>query len=105
MFEKQKLAAWSEHAMDFREGPADLFDAAQRERADHAIEGAFVKGHPFAAQNMSLNLDAALLDSAPGEAVHAEVRLDDADPADMLRVTGQVQAGAEADLENVALDV
>jgi hypothetical protein len=56
----------------------------------------------FAAKHPLVNLDPRLLDAPAGPAIHPGVRIDGRELADVGRVVGQVQAGAEADLQNVA---
>jgi hypothetical protein len=74
-----------------------VLDAAQRKGADDAIEGAVLKGEPFAALHPQGNFDPCLLDAPACPAVHAGVRVNGRELADVGRVVGQVQAGAEAD--------
>src|SRR5262249_49396145 len=73
--------------------------------ADDAIEGAVLEGEPFAAEYPPVNLDPRLLDPPACPAVHPVVRIDGRDLADVRRVARQVQAGAEADLQNVTAGV
>src|SRR5689334_12048824 len=74
----------------------------QRKGADDAIEGAFLEEESFAAQHPLVNLDACLLDAPSCPAVHPDVRINGRDLANVGRVVWQVQAGAEADFQNVA---
>src|SRR5262249_52714299 len=52
-----------------------------------------------------VHLDPCLLDPPPCPAVHPDVGINGRDFADVGRVARQVQAGAEADLQNVAAGV
>src|SRR5262249_44837523 len=83
-------------------GLSDLRDAAQREGADDAIEGAVLEGEPFAAENLPVNRDPRLLDPPACPAVHPGVWINGRDLANVGRVVRQVQSGAEADFQNVA---
>ena len=105
MFKKQELSAPFQHAVDFPQGLPDILDAAQRERADDAIEGAVFEGEPLAAEEPLVNLDPCLLDPPSCPSVHAGIRLDARDFAHVGRVARQVQSGAKANFQNVAVGV
>ena len=81
---------------------AHVSDAAQRKRADGAIEAAALERESFAAENPVVNLDLRLPDQPLRQAVHPGVRIDRRDSFDLGRVMGKIQARPEADLQNVA---
>ena len=54
---------------------------------------------------MLVNLDAPLLDPFLRQPVHSGVRVNRRELVDPLRVVGQVQAGPEADLQNIPVGV
>ena len=83
---------------------AHVLDAAQGKGADGAIEAVALEGEPFAAENPLVNLDLRPPDPPLRQPVHPGVRIDRGDPADLGGVVRQVQARAEADLQNVAVD-
>jgi hypothetical protein len=105
VLQNQETAARLEHPVHFPHGLGDLLDAAQRKGADDAIEGGVLEGEPFAAEYPPVNLDARLLDAPACPAVHPDVRIDGRELADVGRVAGQVQAGAEADFQKGAAGV
>jgi hypothetical protein len=103
MLKEQEPAAGLEDAAHFAQGLVNLIDAAQRERADDAIESACLKGQLFAADNPLVHFDSRLPDAPLRQPVHAGVRLDDGDPGNALGIKRQVQPGSEADLQNLAV--
>src|SRR5581483_8665383 len=76
---------------------------AQGKRADGAIEGAVPEGQALAAGNVLVNLDPRLLDPFLRQPVHARVRVNRRELVDPFGVVREVQAGPEADLQNVAV--
>jgi hypothetical protein len=81
---------------------SDLLDAAQRKRADDAIEGAVLKGELFTAQHPPINFDSYLLDPPSCPAIHPDVRLNNRDLANVVKVARQIEASAKADFQNIA---
>jgi hypothetical protein len=103
VFEEQKCAARFQYPVHFPKRLADILDATQRKRADGAIEPAVVEREPFTFEDVLVNLDSRLLDAFLRQPVHSGVRIDRRELADALGVVRKVQAGAEADFENVPM--
>jgi hypothetical protein len=97
--------SWPEHPKDLDQSLLDLGDAAHGPGAHHAVEDPVVKWQSLAARGPLIDFDPTGSDPSPGLLVHAGVGIDRGDLADVLGIVGQVQAGAEADLQDVADDV
>ncbi len=105
MLEEKKNAARLEHAMDFRKSVLNALYAAQRERADDAIEHSVRKRKALAALHVMIDVDSPTAHATPCERVHAGVGIDRGYPAHLGRVARQVEAGSQADFQNISLDV
>jgi hypothetical protein len=104
MLEEEKSSTRLEHPVHLAQRFANIIDAAQSERADHAIEHLIIERELFAAEEALLYFDAALADALPGSALHPAIWVDGRNLMDVLRIGGKVQARSEPNLQNMALD-
>jgi hypothetical protein len=88
----------------FAQCPAHVLDTAQGKRADGTIEAIILEREPFTAKDSLVNLDPRLPDAPLRQAVHSTVGIDRRDLMDTGGVVGQVQAGPQANLQNLAAD-
>ncbi len=105
MLQEDEPAARPQHPEDLAQRPSGVGDAAHRPGAHHAIERLVGERQLLATERTLIHGHAALGDAPACEPVHAGVGIDGRDPADVLRVVGQVQARAEADLQHLAAHV
>src|SRR5262245_907103 len=105
MLQKEKPTPWSEHPVNLGQSLVYLLDAAQRERADHAIEPAVLERQSLASQNALLHVDSSLLDSPLRQPLHPHIRINSRELANTGRITRQIQPRTEADLQNLSSGV
>src|SRR6266851_2614827 len=105
MLQEEETTTWFEHPMDFVQRLVYILDTAEGERADYAVEGIVSERKPLAADNPLVHFDTHLSDPFLRPPAHPRVRIDNRDFADVFGIAWQVQAGPEADFQDVAAGV
>jgi hypothetical protein len=105
VLDKEEMAAGLEDAAGFLERLLDVRDAAKGPSADDVIELVVLEGEFLAIDDVMLDLDGRGVDPALGHGVHAGVHIGGDELADGRRVMGEVESGAEPDLEDFSRDV
>src|SRR6266542_4214625 len=99
--QQQQPAAWAQHPPHLRHGSPVVGDAAQRQRADHDVERGVgqVEGLGVAQAQVDLAAESVGLAARQGDHLGAEL---DPGQADVVGVVGEVAAGADGDLQDLA---
>ncbi len=102
VLEEVQSATRPQHSAELAQGAGDVGDGAERERADGGVGGVIVERQVLTVEADELDGHAACRGTRLGEASSDRRRFDGEDPVDLGRVVGEVVAGSEPDLDDVA---
>lgn len=100
VLQSKELATGLQNTEDLPQRPIHLLDATKRERADDTIECGVFERQFFTSEDPVVHFNAGFLSPHLRPRMHSRIRIDSGYLADFLRVVGQIQSGADADLED-----
>jgi hypothetical protein len=100
--EQQQPAARDQDALHFADRRRGAGDRAQRQRADHGVEGRVAAGQVLGVALLEVDGTAEAGGALAGDGEHRGAQLDPGDGR-IGRVVGQVAAGADGDLQDPAV--
>ncbi len=101
MLDKVQLTAWAQHSMNLGEGAVDIRNCAERPRDEYVIDAGGIDGQALAVQTDELDWNRAGSHPLGGQLPTHSRGVDGSDPAYRRRVVGNIESGAEADLEHL----
>lgn len=105
VFGEEQLSSGAHDPVQFVKYPTNVWDAAKRKRANHAVEPSIIKRKVFSPNLVMFHLNGCPMETAPRDSVHAGIGVDRRDVPDFRGIVREIEPRAESHLKHVTFDV